>query len=302
MANALVNGTQLAATMIGGLVDAGVLTATVWKDREFNGVAGKGDTVNVRRLGVQTATNFSGTASQTDLTEATVAVQLAHQPYVQSLVSSKESSLRVEDFYAQVIAPGVGGVAEYLEAQTAATLRASTTTPVAGATARAALIAASKALDLKKVPMSDRWFACSPAFKAVLLGEDWITAEKIADGGQALRDAFIARAFGFNIVTSTHVADRDLDNADADANEATGTQEPVGYAYHRSAIVMASRIPNPPRGGAEFATAAAYGMGARVVYGYDNSKLSDVVTVDTLAGFKLTDDAGQRIVQPIYIG
>lgn len=287
MANTLVNGSQLASAMIGGLVDAGVLTNIVHKDAEFNGVAGKGDTVNVRRLGVQAAANFAGTASQTDLAEATVAVTLSHQPYVQSLVSSKEATLNVEDFYAQVIAPGVGGVAEYLDAQVAATLAASTTTAVTGATARATLIDAREALTAAKVPLTDRYFAASPAFITALLGEDWITAEKIGDGGRALTDAIVGRAFGFTIVESTHIAD----------DVGAGT-EPSGYAFHKSGAIMASRMPNPPQGGAESATAAAYGMGARVVYGWDNSKLSDVVTVDTLAGFAISHQP--RIV-PTYI-
>mgnify|MGYP003646142058 CR=1 FL=1 len=298
MANSLINGSQLATAMIGGLVDAGVLTNIVYKDPAFDGIAGRGDTVNVRRLGVQTAANFGGTASQTDLAEVNIAVTLNHQPYVQSLVSSKEAGFNVEDFYAQVIAPGVGGVAEYLDAQVAAKLRTSTTTPVTGATARATIIAAGKALDDAKVPASDRYFAASPAFKEILLNEDWVTADKVGDGGMALRDAVIGRAFGFTVVHSTHIADRDLDNADADADEATGTQEPVGYGFHRSGLIMASRMPNPPQGGADAATAAAYGMGVRVVYGWDNSKLSDVVTVDTLAGFAISEQAR---IAPAYI-
>jgi hypothetical protein len=286
MANTLINGSQLASAMIGGLVDAGVLTNLVYKDPAFNGIAGKGDTVNVRRLATQAAADFSAPAVATNLAEVNVPVVLNHQPYVQSNVSTLESTLNVEDFYAQVINPGVSGVAEYLDAQVAALLATSTTTDVSGATARAALIAARESLTAAKVPQSDRYFACSPAFISILLAEDWITAEKIGDGGMALRSAIIGRAFGFTIVESTHITDT------------LGTADPSGYAFHQSGVIMASRMPNPPAGNTASATAAAYGMGARVVQDWSSTSLSDVVTVDTLAGFAISHQP--RIV-PTFI-
>ena len=289
MANTLVNGTQLASAMIGGLYDAGVLTGTVWKDPGFSGIAGKGSTVNVRKLGIQAATNFAGTATATDLAETTVPVVLSHQPYVQSTVSTAESSMRVEDFYAQVIFPGIAGVAEYLDAQVAAALAGVATTAVSGANAKAALIAAHTALTEAKVPMADRYFAASPGFLATMLGESWIQADTLGDGGNALRSAVVGRAFGFTIVESTHIADADLGGSVA--------VDSVGYAYHKTGILMASRVPNPPQGGADAATASALGYGARVVSDWSSTALSDIITIDTLAGFAADDVK----VVPTYI-
>jgi len=287
MANTLINGSQLASAMIGGLVDAGVLTNTAWKDPEFNGVAGKGDVVNVRRLAIQTAANFAGTATPANIVEANVAVTLDHQPYVQQNVTSTEAVLNIEDFFAQVLSPGLSGVAEYLDGEVSALLTASTTTPVTAATAKATLIAAREALTESKVPLADRYLACSPQFISAILGETWVQADTFDDGGKALKEAIVGKAFGFTIVESTHIVD-----------DVGATTEPSAYAYHKSGVIMASRMPNPPQGGADSATAAAYGMGARVVYGWDNTALSDVVTVDTLAGFARAHEP--RIV-PVYI-
>lgn len=289
---AFVNGTQLASAMIGGLHDAGILAETIWMDPEYNGIAGKGDTVNVRKLGVESAANFGGTASPTTTTETVLAVQLAHQPYVQSLVSAKDKTLRTEDFYRQVVFPKVQGVAEYLEAQIAATLATTGETEVTGADAKAAIIAAREALSDSKVPQTDRYLACSPSFISAILGESWVQANTFGDGGSALQTAIVGRAFGFTIVESTHVADVDF------AGNGAGI-DPTAYAYHKTSAVMASRMPSPPEGGADAATAALDGYGARVVFGWDNSALSDVVTVDTLAGFSLTGSG--RIVVPVYV-
>lgn len=289
MANALHNGTKLANMAIGGFIDAGVLHRLIWKDPEFNGTAGKGETVNVRRIGKNTAANFSGTATASDVTEGTLAVTLNHQPYVQRKVSSKEKVLRVEDYYGQVIAPEVNSIAEYYDAQVAATLATTTATAVTGASARAALIAAREALTAKKVPLADRFLAASPTFISAILGEDWVTADKIGDDGSTLRTAVIGRAFGFWIVESTHITDIDTDNADADANPATGV-DPTAYAFHRTGVVMASRTLDAPEGGAKGGSVAAHGLTARVVEDWDNSKLSDVVTVDSLAGFAKVQD------------
>ena len=63
-------------------------------DPEFSGTAGKGETVNVRRLGVQTAADFSGTTVPVTEAEVTVPIVLSNQPYVQSLVTAKEKTVQ----------------------------------------------------------------------------------------------------------------------------------------------------------------------------------------------------------------
>jgi hypothetical protein len=280
-----INGEQLASAMIGGLHDAGILSETVWMDPEYNGVAGKGDTVNIRRLAVETATNFDGEADITETSEAVVPVVLSHQPHVQSRITSKEKVLKVEDMYRQIVYPKVQGVAEYLEGAIASTLALTDADPVNAANAKAAIIAARKALSESKVPQADRYLACSPSFISAVLGETWVQAYTLGDGGRALREAIVGRAFGFTVVESTHIADLD--------------EVPTAYAYHRTSAIMASRMPAPPEGGADASTAAQDGYGMRIVSAWDNSRLSDVLTVDTLAGFALT--GGQRLVVPVTI-
>jgi hypothetical protein len=259
---AIHNGTQLANMAIGGFVDTGVLHRTIWKDPNFSGVAGKGATVNVRRLGKDTAANFAGTATASTVTQNVTAITLSHQPYMKRAVSSADQVLKVEDYYAEIIAPDVGAIGEYIEATVAATLAASTATALTGASARAAIIEAREYLTSKKVPLSDRFLACSPAFVSGILGEDWVTADKFGDEGSA-------------IVESTHIADVDFDTGGADA---------TAYAYHRSGVAFAARMLSAPEGGAKGSSVAADGLSARIVEDWDNTALSDVVTVDTLFG------------------
>jgi hypothetical protein len=272
---AIHNGTQLANMAIGGFVDTGVLHRTIWKDPNFSGVAGKGATVNVRRLGKDTAANFAGTATASTVTQNVTAITLSHQPYMKRAVSSADQVHKVEDYYAEIIAPDVGAIGEYIEATVAATLAASTATALTGASARAAIIEAREYLTSKKVPLSDRFLACSPAFVSGILGEDWVTADKFGDEGSALRTAIVGRAFGFTIVESTHIADVDFDTGGADA---------TAYAYHRSGVAFAARMLSAPEGGAKGSSVAADGLSARIVEDWDNTALSDVVTVDTLFG------------------
>ena len=300
---AIHNGTQLANMAIGGLVDAGVLHRTIWKDPEFSGVAGKGSVVNVRRLGKDSAANFAGTATASTVTQGVTAVTLDQQPYMKREVGSADRVLKVEDYYAEIVEPDVNAIAEYVDAQVAATLAATTATEVTGGSARAAIIAAREALTAKKVPLADRFLACSPSFLSAILGESWINAETIGDEGSAIRSAVVGRAFGFTIVESTHIADVDFD---------TGGADPTAYAYHKSGVAMASRMLAPPNGGAKGGSAAAYGLSARVVEDWDATALADVVTVDTLFGLaRVLDqdvdapdgdgfDQDHRIV-PVYV-
>ncbi|MFG0329229.1 MAG: P22 phage major capsid protein family protein [Phycisphaerales bacterium] len=287
MANAFVNGTQVASAMIGGLVDAGILINTVWRDANSQLQAGKGDTINIRRPATGTATNFSGTASTTDHTTNTVAVTLDHQPYEQVQVGTADKALKVEDFYGEIVAPRVAGIAEYLEDQIAATLQGTSTGEVSGSDAAAAVQEAYKAAGEAKWPSTGRYLACSPAFAAKLLGPTLSAADVRGDGGAALQGAVLGNLFGFTVIASSHIDD-----------QAT-TFEPQAVAYHRTAVAAAFRTPPAPEGGAMAATASAYGMSARVVMDWSNSSLADVLTADTLAGFTLSEDA--RAI-PVQIG
>jgi len=261
-------------------------------------VQGKGDTVRVKRLNVQTATDFTGTATATDVAEVDVDVKLDHQPYVQSKVSAKEREFDVQDFFVQIVNPGVQGVAEYIDNQIGTTLQGTTTPAVTGADPRKAILAAREYMGDSKIPMSERYIACSPTFASEILDADWMSADKRSDGGLAYRAGVIGMAFGFTFVESSYILDVDFDNADADDDPDTGDVEAGAVAFHKSGLVMASRVPAPPRGGAMAAASSAFGISTRVIMDWDNSKLSDVVTVDTLCGFKRTDDV--RLV-PVYI-
>lgn len=278
MANAFVNGSQVASAMIGGLIDAGILINTVHRDGASELQAGKGDTINIRRPATGVATNFSGTASVSDHTTNNVAVTLNHQPYEQVQVDTADKALKVENFYREIVDPRVGGIAEYLEDQVAATLATTTSTDVGDATDYAKAVASAyEFLGDNKVPAGGRYLACSPSFAAGLLGLNLAAANVRGDGGAALQDAVLGRLNGFTVLMSSYIDDG-------------GSGEPRAYAYHRTAVCAAFRTPPAPEGGASAATASAYGISARLVMDWSNTSLADVLTADTLAGFALSQN------------
>lgn len=279
MSNSLVNGNQVASAMLGGLVDAGVLINACYRDAESEIVAGKGQTISVRRPVTGIATSFTGTATVSDHDEDNISLTLDVQPYEQIKLSAREKSLNVEDFYPQVVAPRLAGIAEYIDSVLADVLGTTTTTAVTGATAAAAATAGFAALGDAKVPMSDRFLACSPTFAAALLADKaLISADARSDMGAAMQEATLGRIYGFTVLVSSYVAD--------------------AFAFHRNGLVAAFRTPDMPVGGATGSTAAAFGLSARVVSSWDNTKLADVLTVDTLCGFAL---GGSAYVVPVAI-
>ncbi len=280
MANTFTDGKQLASAMIGGLIDAGVLINTIYRDPESDLVAGKGQTISVRSPKVGVASNFTGTATTSDAAENEIPIVLNQQPYEQVSITTKQRNLNIEDFYAQVIEPRVGAIAEYLEAQVATQLTATDQAVVNDATDPGKVLTSiGAALTANKVPMGDRFAACSPSFVKALLDEKALVAANVReDAGQAMQEAIIGRAYGFTVLASSHVA------------ETNPGSLPTAIGYHRTGLAAAFRTPAAPQGGATGAAYSGYGMSARVVMDWSNSALADVITADVLAGFALVGD------------
>lgn len=140
------------------------------------------------------------------------------------------------------------------------------------------VVDARKALTDAKAPLSDRYLVVSSKDEAALLKEEKFTsAQVIADAGQAMREAFLGRKYGFSILVHQGVVET--------GSSPTSTHN---MAYQKGAICVATRpLPLPPEG---MGVKAAYvqdpesGLGIRVLYSYDTDLLGLKVTLDVLYG------------------
>lgn len=271
--------TQVASAVIAGLYDQGVLAGTIYRDPETDFVAGKGDSVTVRAPVAVPATNFTGTATPTDINEGKVVVNLDHMPYSQTFPNQKEQTLYVEDFYTQVLEPQVAGIAEYIE-NAIATELLTTGGTASGGDWPTAIAAAAGVLTTNRVPSSGRYLAVSGDVLGALLGAvPFASAADSPNGPQGLQDATIGRYYGFDVVTSTELA----------AGSA--------IAYHTTAVTGVFRTPTAPQGAGAVANVGYGGITAQVIYAYDNARLSDGVTALTLFGLGTGADLNLRALK-----
>jgi coat protein Gp5 len=271
--------TQLANAMVAGLYDQATLINTIYRDAESELVVGKGDSVTIRAPQIIAATNFTGTATATNVVEGKITIVIDQQPYSQVVLSAKERTLAVEDLARQVVAPQVGGIVEFLEELVSAELEA-TTGAVSGATWREAVAGAYAALTGEGVPMAGRTLAVAPDVAGSLLTDTvFVSAADRGDGGAALNEATLGRLNGFNVVVSPFIT------------------AATAVAYHETAVAAIFRNPVPPSGGVLAGSAAFAGYSAQVLYGFSNTALSDVITVQTLGGIGSAPDVAKRAVK-----
>lgn len=253
---------QLASAMVAGLYDGGTLVNTIYRDAESDLIAGKGDSVTIREPQTVEAVNFVAPASATNITEGKIVVPISHQPYSQTVPTAREMTLAIEDFAAEVIMPQVQGIVEYIDTAIGTALNGTTGTAT-GAGWDAAIRDARAVLTGNKVPMAGRYLAADPTVVSELLGLSVFQTGNVEGAPSALADGIVGRLYGFTVVESPFV---------------TGA-----VAYHGTAVAGVFRTPVTPNG-AMSGTASLRGITAQVVYGYDNTKLADVVTAQTLFG------------------
>jgi hypothetical protein len=273
---------QLARASVAGLWESGVLVGTVHRDAEASFVVGRGDTVSIREPLARAASNFAGVATVSNIVEAKISIPIDQQPYDQVQLTAKEKTLLVENLASEVILPGTQGIVSYVDAAIAAKM--ATTTGAAGATIAQgwsqAAMNAREVLTRNGVPATDRWLACAPDVITGILNATVVTVGNLPDAGTALANGTVGRFAGFNVVESTDVP------------------AGVAYAYHRTGVCAIFRTPVPPEGGAMVGSSSLRGLSAQVIYSYDNTKLSDVITQHTLFGIGVSDASfDKRVVK-----
>lgn len=280
MANTLLTPSIIAKEALMVLRNNAVMANLVYRDYsdEFAAV---GDTITIRKPATFQANEFpnvSGGITVQDATEGSTTVTMDKLLDVSFKVTSKEMTLSIEDFSKQLLVPAMQAFADKVDKYLIG-LEASATnrvTHTSGEIAPADMIAARKFLTANAAPLTERSFVIGAEAEADLLGSQlFVSAEKVGDNGTALREASLGRKFGMDTFVDQNIGTTD------------------GYvpsiAFHKNALALVTRPLALPQGAANAHIENYDGFALRVVYGYDQDKKSDVISIDMLCGVKLLD-------------
>ena len=281
MANTFLTPSIIAKEALMVLRNNAVMSKLVHRDYsdEFAAV---GDTITIRKPASFEAKEFSALTG-IDIQDATengsTTVTMDKLLDVSFAVTSKEMTLDIADFSKQLLVPAMQAFADkidkYLIGATAnATHRK---THATGAITPDDMIDARKFLTQNAAPLTDRNFVIGADAEADLLKSQlFVSAEKVGDNGTALREASLGRKFGMD----TYV----------DQNIERGENGAPSIAFHKNALALVTRPLALPQGAANAHIENYDGFALRVVYGYDQDKKTDIVSIDMLCGVKLLDN------------
>lgn len=283
MANTLYTAEQAARSTLAALRWLTTLPRTVRQDFASDFVAGAGQTVNVRApisvgaARTYTAANRAARAAIVfdDLTETWVPVTMEDQVYKAVRLPDDFATFSLTDLERQVLRPQAESVVDGLSAPLVTEFNAVATDaaiPTLDDTnIREVLIQARAVLNARKVPMSDRYVALSPAAEAAALSDELLQKANESGSDGVLREATIGRLFGFTIITDPNLTDG------------------LGVAYHRDAFAHVTRPSRNPEGAAMSATVAQDGFALRWLQHYNPLQLEDQSVVDTFVGAATLD-------------
>ncbi|MFJ7202972.1 P22 phage major capsid protein family protein [Streptomyces sp. NPDC098789] len=284
MANAFETD-QIVASAIELLFHQSVLGETVHRDAEKGFTGGKGDSVRVRIPKRRTAKNFNGTTEFVDVNEGAVQVKLSDEPTDATKLTTREATLDVTSFAKQVLLPQTEAVARYTE-KNLATLMNKATDAVktdaanqvidpaaepgkAGHVVKALTWAASE-FTRREINPRFRFVAVGPDVQRLLLDTPHLQKVNEAGDSEGLRNAILGNLFGFDVVVSPHINGM--------------------VAYHRDAMALAVRVPEPSMGTRSYASVHPgdrYGL--RITHSYDPNTKAEISTVDSLCGSSVLD-------------
>lgn len=280
MSNTILTPAIIAREALMVLHNNAVFANLVYRDYSDEFVAGVGDTITIRKPAKFVAKEFTpgGSITMQNITESKVEVKMDKHLDVSVPVSSKEMTLDIGDFSAQVITPAMDAFADKIDSYLVALTDAASqkvTLKSADKPTQADIVDARAFLTKAAAPLTDRRFVYNSTVEAELLKTDLISAEKVGDEGTALREASLGRKLGMDFYV-----DQNMDSAT--------TAKAV--AFHKNAMALVTRPLALPQGASKAAIMSYKGFGIRVVYGYDIAKKVDTISFDMLCGVKTLDD------------
>lgn len=179
-----------------------------------------GDTVSIRKPAKFVAKNFTGTAEAQDITEGSVSVKLDRFRDVTVAVTSKQMSLDIADFSAQVVEPAMQAIAQAIDQDLLAVACAQAGMVKAGtqdATDLADIAALAKHLDIAKAPIQNRSLVLHPEHKYRYALTENLSNVSYAGDNETLRDALLGRVYTLD----TYMDQNAPDSAAAEPGTAT---------------------------------------------------------------------------------
>jgi len=291
MANTLLSPAVIARAALATLYEVTIGAQLVHRDYDSEFIAKVGDTITVRKPATFEAQEFdpaTGIVIQ-NATETSVPVVLNHFADTSFAVTSRDMTLKIENFAEQLLDPAMESIAQKIDRDLFKEFRAGITQTVGARAGREynkpeALIDAATILNMNAVPTTERRAVIGPQMNGDWLDTDLLKQVNTSGSTEALREAYLGRRlFGFDPYWSQHIEQP----AENPAVGAPTTE--VGVAFHRTAVALVTRQLELPQGAANAAIASYKGFGVRVVIGYDQAKKQDVVSIDTLYGIKVLD-------------
>ena len=274
MANTILTPEIIAREALMVLRNNAVMANLVHRDYSSEFVAGVGDTVTIRKPATFQAKEFASTIEVQDATETGVAVKMDKLLDVSFAVTAKQMALDIENFSAQLLVPAMQAFADKIDSYLLGLKADITSKHTATEDMHSDIVDTRAYLTQNAAPLADRRFVYNSATEAKLLKTDlFVNASKVGDEGTALREASLGRKFGMDFYVDQ--------NADA-----AGV---AGMAFHKNAFALVTRALALPMGAANASIVDYDGFGLRVVYGYDQEKKTDIVSIDMLCGVKTLD-------------
>lgn len=275
MPNTILTPSIIAREALMVLRNNAVMANLVHRDYANEFVGKVGDTITIRKPASFEAQEYNGSLVVQDATENSTTIKMDKLLDVSFAVTSKELTLDIADFSAQLLVPAMQAFQDKIDGYLLALGAALTQKVTSAGDARKDVVAARKFLTEAAAPLTERRFVYGSDMEADLLNTDlFISAEKVGDEGTALREASLGRKFGMDFYVDQ--------NADA-----AGVG---GLAFHKNAFALVTRPLALPAGAASAAIVDYDGFGLRVVYGYDMDKKTDTISIDMLCGVKTLDE------------
>ena len=157
-----------------------------------------GDTISIRKPAKFVAKNFTGVTEPQDITEDKVTVKLDRFRDVTVAVTSKEMTLDIADFSAQVVQPAMQAIAQAIDEDllAVATEKAGfrmESEPNPGDLSDIATIA--KQLDMAKAPVQNRSLVLHPEHKYRYALTENLSNVSYAGDNETLRDALLGKVY-----------------------------------------------------------------------------------------------------------
>lgn len=275
MANTILTTDVIAGEALDVLRNNAVMPNLVYRDYSGDFVPGVGDTISVRKPATFVANEYSGTLTVQDATETSTDVTMDKHLDVSFAVTSKEMTMSIADFSAQLLVPAMQAFLDKVDGYliAAAVAAAKKTVAASAAVIQADIVAARQSIVQGKAPTTDRNFVFGPQIEADLLNTELFVNAGASGDTSGLQEASIGRKFGLDCYT------------DQNCTNAKGTEDD-GIVFHKNALALVTRPLELPQGAANASVANYDGFGIRVVYGYNMQTKTDTVSLDMLCGVK----------------